>query len=62
MPDDFASAKRVLIVDDSATMRKLIRARLATDRRLVVVGEAADAFEAREKIKMLLPDVITLDV
>lgn len=57
-----ASARRVLIVDDSPTIRRLIRARLATDPRLVVVGEAADAYEAREKIKALQPDVLTLDV
>lgn len=62
MPNELPLAKKVLIVDDSATMRQLIRARLANDARLVVVGEAADAFEAREKIKALSPDVITLDV
>lgn len=54
--------KRVLIVDDSPTIRLLIRNRLAQDPRLVVVGEASDPFEAREKIKSLLPDVLTLDV
>ncbi|MFB2531383.1 chemotaxis response regulator protein-glutamate methylesterase [Paracoccus sp. p3-h83] len=53
---------RVLVVDDSITIRQLIRLRLAGDPRLVVVGEAADAFDAREKIKLLNPDVITLDV
>ncbi|MDV7269789.1 chemotaxis-specific protein-glutamate methyltransferase CheB [Thioclava sp. A2] len=54
--------KRVLIVDDSATLRRIIRARLARDPRLVVVGEASDAFEARAQIKALKPDVLTLDV
>lgn len=54
--------KRVLIVDDSATMRRIIRARLARDTRLIVVGEASDAFEARQQIKLLKPDVLTLDV
>ncbi len=53
---------RVLIVDDSATIRHLIRARLAADPRLEVVGEASDPFEAREMIKVLNPDVLTLDV
>lgn len=53
---------RVLIVDDSTTIRQLIRARLRADDRIVVVGEAADPFEAREKIKALTPDVLTLDV
>lgn len=54
--------KRVLIVDDSSTIRQLIRAKVAQDPRLVVVGEASDPFDAREKIKMLAPDVLTLDV
>ncbi|PFG63247.1 two-component system chemotaxis response regulator CheB [Thioclava sp. ES.031] len=62
MPNEVPPPKRVLIVDDSATMRQLIRARITTEPRLAVIGEAADAFEAREKIKSLLPDVITLDV
>jgi two-component system chemotaxis response regulator CheB len=53
---------RVLIVDDSATIRGLLRATIATDRRLEVVGEAQDPYEARELIKSLAPDVITLDV
>lgn len=53
---------KVLIVDDSATIRHLIRLRLSSDPRLMVVGDAADAFEAREKIKQLNPDVLTLDV
>jgi len=54
--------KRVLIVDDSPTIRHLIRNQLAQDARLVVVGEASDPFDAREKIKSLEPDVLTLDV
>lgn len=54
--------KRVLIVDDSPTIRQLIRAKVAHDPRLIVVGEAADPFDAREKIKLLSPDVLTLDV
>ena len=53
---------RVLIVDDSATMRKLIAAALSTDSEIQVVGEAADPLQAREAIKALNPDVITLDV
>jgi two-component system chemotaxis response regulator CheB len=55
-------AYRVLIVDDSATMRRLIRATIAGDPRLTVVGEAGDPHEARERIKALSPDVLTLDV
>jgi two-component system chemotaxis response regulator CheB len=53
---------RVLIVDDSATMRSLIRATLDRDPQIAVVGEAADPIEARQAIKTLNPDVITLDV
>jgi two-component system chemotaxis response regulator CheB len=53
---------RVLIVDDSATMRSLIATILARDPEIEVVGEAGDPLEAREAIKRLNPDVITLDV
>jgi two-component system chemotaxis response regulator CheB len=53
---------RVLIVDDSATMRKLIAASLSADPEFEIVGEAADPLQAREAIKALNPDVITLDV
>ena len=54
--------KRVVIVDDSATMRAMIHQALKTDGRFEVVGEAADPFDAREVIKRTNPDVITLDV
>jgi two-component system chemotaxis response regulator CheB len=53
---------RVLIVDDSATMRGIIRATLQRDPEIEVVGEAADPIQARQEIKALNPDVITLDV
>jgi two-component system chemotaxis response regulator CheB len=56
------SRTRVLIVDDSATMRSLIAAVLRRDPELEVVGQAADPIEARQAIKTLDPDVITLDV
>src|SRR5690606_23310721 len=42
---------RVLVVDDSATMRSLIAAVLRHDPAIEVVGEAADPYEAREAIK-----------
>jgi len=53
---------RVLVVDDSATMRLLIRQALSADPAIEVVGEAGDPLQAREAIKALTPDVITLDV
>ncbi|GLR66140.1 chemotaxis response regulator protein-glutamate methylesterase [Acidocella aquatica] len=53
---------RVLVVDDSATMRGLITATLRADPLIEVVGQAADPHEARQAIKALAPDVITLDI
>jgi two-component system chemotaxis response regulator CheB len=53
---------RVLIVDDSATMRGLIGNTLGREPDIEVVGSAKDPYEARQAIKTLLPDVITLDV
>lgn len=53
---------RVLVVDDSALVRKLLTEIIEREPDLIVVGSARDPFEAREKIKSLNPDVITLDV
>ncbi|TAM57316.1 MAG: chemotaxis response regulator protein-glutamate methylesterase [Rhodanobacter sp.] len=53
---------RVLVIDDSALVRKLLSAMLAGDPAIEVVGTAADPLIAREKIKQLNPDVLTLDV
>ena len=53
---------RVLIVDDSALVRKLLTEMLGSAHDNEVVGSAPDAFTAREKIKSLNPDVLTLDV
>lgn len=53
---------RVLVVDDSASMRKLIASVLEATPDITVVGEAADPIEARAAIKALNPDVVTLDV
>ncbi len=53
---------RVLIVDDSALVRSLLTEILNSDSRLSVVGAAHDPFEARELIKELKPDVLTLDI
>jgi two-component system chemotaxis response regulator CheB len=52
----------VLVVDDSPTMRGLISAVLRRDPEIEVVGAAGDPLEAREAIKRLNPDVVTLDV
>ncbi len=53
---------KVLIVDDSALIRKLLTELLESDPRIKVVGAAADPYIARDKIKKLRPDVLTLDV
>jgi len=57
-----ANRIRVLIVDDSALVRRILTELLSVDPELEVVGAASDAFMAREKIKQLNPDVLTLDV
>lgn len=53
---------RVLIVDDSALIRELLTSMLNRDPAIEVVGSARDPLVAREKIKALHPDVLTLDV
>ena len=53
---------RVLIVDDSALVRRILTEVLSADPTLEVAGTASDAYMAREKIKQLNPDVLTLDV
>lgn len=53
---------RVLIVDDSPLMRALLQHRLARESDISVIGTAADAAEARQMIKTLDPDVVTLDI
>lgn len=53
---------RVLVVDDSLFMREYIASELSKDSGLLVVGKAADPFEASEKIMELSPDVMTLDI
>jgi len=53
---------RVVVVDDSALMRRLLTELLNGDPDIEVVGTAADPYKAREMIKEKSPDVITLDV
>ena len=51
---------RVLIVDDSALVRKALTEALARDPDIEVVGSAMDPYVARDKILQLKPDVLTL--
>ncbi|MCR6687193.1 chemotaxis response regulator protein-glutamate methylesterase [Pseudoxanthomonas sp.] len=53
---------KVLVVDDSAVVRQILTELLDRDPEIEVVGTAADPLLAREKIKRLNPDVLTLDV
>jgi two-component system chemotaxis response regulator CheB len=53
---------RVLVIDDSALIRKMLTDILSSRDDIDVVGTAADPFIAREKIKQLAPDVLTLDI
>src|SRR4051794_14731443 len=53
---------RVLIVDDSAIVRKILSESLASEPDIEVVGTAPDPYIARDKIVALRPHVITLDV
>ena len=53
---------KVLIIDDSAVMRRVLTRLLSEQDDIEVVGGATDPYDAREKIKALDPDVLTLDV
>lgn len=53
---------KVLIIDDSVIVRKLLADTLAHEEDLVVVGTAPDPYVARDKILELEPDVLTLDI
>ena len=53
---------KVLVVDDSALIREVLGRMLERDGDIQVVGTAVDPIEAREKIKQLNPDVVTLDI
>jgi two-component system chemotaxis response regulator CheB len=55
-------ALRVLVVDDSAFMRKIITDMVNSDPQLTVVGTAFDGLDALQKVSQLRPDVVTLDV
>ncbi len=53
---------RVLVVDDSAIVRKIFRQEISRDPEIEVVGTAPDPYVARNKVVELKPDVITLDI
>src|SRR5437899_2199229 len=57
-----AGKTRVLIVDDSAIVRKILSDTISAEPDMEVVGTAPDPFIARDKILALHPDVLTLDV
>jgi two-component system chemotaxis response regulator CheB len=60
---DLAGRKiRTLIVDDSSTVRGVLRRALSMDDEIEIVGEAEDAYQARDMILELDPDVVTLDI
>ncbi|CAN5249277.1 hypothetical protein BH10PSE3_BH10PSE3_02410 [soil metagenome] len=53
---------RVLIIDDSATVRQTLASILESDPQIEVIGVASDPFVAAKRIAEEIPDVITLDV
>lgn len=55
-------AIKVLIIDDSAMIRKVFEQELSKDPEIEVVGTAPDPFVGRDKIVYLKPDVVTLDI
>ena len=59
---DFKSDIKVLVVDDSAVVRKVFSEQLSAQAGIQVVGTAPDPYVARDKIVQLKPDVITLDI
>ena len=53
---------KVLVVDDSALVRQTLSEILNSDPEIEVIGSAADPFLAAERMKTMIPDVITLDI
>jgi CheY-like chemotaxis protein len=61
-PSAATAAVRVLVVDDSPTMRRILREVLAEDPAFAVVGEAADGEQALARMRDLSPDLVLLDI
>lgn len=61
-PGEVLARRRILVVDDSSLMRRLLADILAQDNRLELVGEAVDGLDALAKAAALQPDVILLDI
>lgn len=53
---------KVLIIDDSAVVRQVLSSELSKASDIKVIGTASDPYFARDKINMIKPDVITLDI
>jgi NarL family two-component system response regulator LiaR len=62
MEDEMEGLIRVLLADDHAIVRKGIRALLATEKDIQVIGEAKDGLDALAQAKTLQPDVILMDL
>jgi DNA-binding NarL/FixJ family response regulator len=60
--DGHAPVIRVLLVDDHTILREGVRALLANEPEIVVVGEAGDGREALEKVETLHPDIVLMDM
>ena len=52
----------VLVIDDSASMRRIIKDMINSIDEFEVIGVATDAYDAREKIKEYEPDLVTIDI
>src|SRR5882762_81658 len=60
-PEDTASVKTILLVDDSPEVRQVVRTFLERDASFKVCGEAANGSEAIKKAELLTPDLVLLD-
>ena len=60
--NDLKDKYRILLVDDSATIRMILKDLLAVHRDMEVCGEACDGREAVEKVSALNPDIVVMDV